>query len=163
MTAAAPPSAETVWLRIGYTLEITATLSCGLPSATAIAARRPAPPPPTTSTSQLKRSILSPHFPQHPGPGCSIELSNAETPTSEVRQGCSRRMGVEGQGPASATTGMVTAGKHERSENPNLGHPAPPGDRTVHSRSSGSICKPAVSVNMARRHRDERLLVRDVA
>jgi hypothetical protein len=62
-------------------------------------------------------------------PGYSIELlSDAETPTSEVRQGCcSRRMGVKSQGPASATTGMVTAGEDERSENPNQGHPAPPG------------------------------------
>ena len=49
--AAAPPSAETVWLRIGYTLETTATFSLGLVSAMAIAARRPAPPPPTSTTS----------------------------------------------------------------------------------------------------------------
>src|SRR5262249_35686827 len=62
-------------------------------------------------------------------PGYSIELlSDAETPTSEVRQGCcSRRMGVKSQGPASATAGMVTAGEAEGCENPNQGHPAPPG------------------------------------
>src|SRR4051812_40007750 len=51
MTPAAPPSAETVWLRIGYTLEITATRSCGSVSASSMAARRPAPPPPTMRTS----------------------------------------------------------------------------------------------------------------
>src|SRR5260370_20354186 len=51
MTAAAPPSAETVGLRMGYTLETTATLNLGLNSETAIAARRPAPPPPTNRTS----------------------------------------------------------------------------------------------------------------
>ncbi|COW38816.1 Uncharacterised protein [Mycobacterium tuberculosis] len=49
VTAAAPPSAETVWLRIGYTLETIATSRCGLVSAIAIAARRPAPPPPITT------------------------------------------------------------------------------------------------------------------
>src|SRR5712691_6909942 len=51
MTPAAPPSAETVWLRMGYTLETTAPLNLGLNSETAIAARRPAPPPPTNRTS----------------------------------------------------------------------------------------------------------------
>src|SRR5262245_60533511 len=51
MTPAAPPSAETVWLRIGYTFETTATLSRASASATAIAARNPAPPPPITRTS----------------------------------------------------------------------------------------------------------------
>src|SRR6266550_2971976 len=51
MTPAAPPSADTVWLRIGYTFETTATLSRASASATAMAARRPAPPPPTTRTS----------------------------------------------------------------------------------------------------------------
>src|SRR6266487_1191151 len=51
IAAAAPPSAETVWLRIGYTLETTATLSRGSASATAMAARKPAPPPPTMTTS----------------------------------------------------------------------------------------------------------------
>src|SRR5215213_3413403 len=51
MTPAAPPSAETVWLRIGYTLDITATSRPGLVSAIAIAARSPAPPPPISSTS----------------------------------------------------------------------------------------------------------------
>src|SRR5574341_571534 len=51
MTAAAPPSAETVWLRIGYTFETRATRSAGSVSATAMAARRPAPPPPITRTS----------------------------------------------------------------------------------------------------------------
>src|SRR5919112_872539 len=45
------PSAETVWLRIGYTLDITATSRPGSVSAIAIAARSPAPPPPTSSTS----------------------------------------------------------------------------------------------------------------
>jgi hypothetical protein len=48
---AAPPSAETVWLRIGYTLETTATSRRGFVSAIAIAALRPAPPPPTSTTS----------------------------------------------------------------------------------------------------------------
>src|SRR5687768_7306170 len=51
MTPAAPPSAETVWLRIGYTFETTAMLSFGFVSAIAMAARSPAPPPPTSSTS----------------------------------------------------------------------------------------------------------------
>src|SRR5262249_293963 len=51
MTPAAPPSAETVWLRMGYTLETTAMLSRGLVWAMAIAARKPAPPPPTSTTS----------------------------------------------------------------------------------------------------------------
>src|SRR3954447_18028778 len=51
MTPAAPPSADTVWLRIGYTLDITATSSRGLVSAMAMAARRPAPPPPIRRTS----------------------------------------------------------------------------------------------------------------
>ena len=51
MTAAAPPSAETVWLRIGYTFETIATLSRGLACTIAMAARNPAPPPPTTTTS----------------------------------------------------------------------------------------------------------------
>src|SRR3954462_7154754 len=47
MTPAAPPSADTVWLRIGYTLDITATSRPGSVSAIAIPARSPAPPPPT--------------------------------------------------------------------------------------------------------------------
>src|SRR5205814_1340567 len=51
MTPAAPPSAETVWLRIGYTLETIATLRFGSASATAMAARSPAAPPPTMTTS----------------------------------------------------------------------------------------------------------------
>src|SRR6185503_5237608 len=51
MTPAAPPSADTVWLRIGYTLDITATSSRGFVSAIAIAARSPAPPPPIRITS----------------------------------------------------------------------------------------------------------------
>src|SRR5712692_6555277 len=42
---------------MGYTLEITATRSLGCVSATAMAARSPAPPPPTTSTSHVDRSI----------------------------------------------------------------------------------------------------------
>lgn len=37
------PSAATVWLRIGYTLDISAIFSWGLASAAAIAARKPAP------------------------------------------------------------------------------------------------------------------------
>src|SRR5690349_5242836 len=48
-TDAAPPSAETVWLRIGYTLETIAIDRFGSVSAMAIAARRPAPPPPITT------------------------------------------------------------------------------------------------------------------
>src|SRR6478609_1254052 len=51
MTPAAPPSADTVWLRIGYTLDTTATSSRGFVSAMAMAARSPAPPPPTIRTS----------------------------------------------------------------------------------------------------------------
>src|SRR5437667_12342127 len=62
MTAAAPPSAETVWLRMGYTLEITATRSLGLVSTAAMAARRPAPPPPTMSTSQEEISMRAQVF-----------------------------------------------------------------------------------------------------
>src|SRR5437867_12774208 len=62
MTAAAPPSAETVWLRMGYTLEITATLSLGLVSTAAMAARSPAPPPPTISTSQEEISMRAQVF-----------------------------------------------------------------------------------------------------
>src|SRR5271165_2026940 len=59
-TPAAPPSAETVWLRMGYTLDTTAMLSLGLTSAAAIAARSPAPPPPTRSTSCDEASMI-PH------------------------------------------------------------------------------------------------------
>src|SRR5438552_8604493 len=51
MTAAVPPSADTVWLRIGYTFERTAMESRPDSSAAAMAARSPAPPPPITSTS----------------------------------------------------------------------------------------------------------------
>src|SRR2546428_3612814 len=51
MTAAIPPSAETVWLRMGYTLERTATESRLDASAAAMAARSPAPPPPITRMS----------------------------------------------------------------------------------------------------------------
>src|SRR2546428_12840096 len=51
MTAAVPPSADTVWLRMGYTFESTAMDSRLDSSAAAIAARRPAPPPPITSRS----------------------------------------------------------------------------------------------------------------
>src|SRR5712692_2270674 len=51
MTAAVPPSADTVWLRIGYTFERTAIESRPDSSAAAMAARSPAPPPPITSTS----------------------------------------------------------------------------------------------------------------
>src|SRR2546421_5292589 len=51
ITPAAPPSAETVWLRIGYTLETIAMLRFGSASATAMAARSPAAPPPTMTTS----------------------------------------------------------------------------------------------------------------
>src|SRR5215470_13389855 len=57
MTPAAPPSAATVWLRIGYTLDRTATLSDGSVSATAMAARKPAPPAPTITTSAEITSI----------------------------------------------------------------------------------------------------------
>src|SRR3954467_9410028 len=59
MTPAAPPSADTVWLRIGYTLDTTATSSPGLVSAMAMAARSPAPPPPTIRTSCAARMTLS--------------------------------------------------------------------------------------------------------
>src|SRR5688500_4206538 len=59
MTPAAPPSAETVWLRIGYTFEITATSRRGSVSAMAMAARRPAPPPPTIRTSCAARTTPS--------------------------------------------------------------------------------------------------------
>src|SRR5712692_5286113 len=51
MTAAVPPSADTVWLRIGYTFERTAMERRPDSSAAAMAARSPAPPPPITSTS----------------------------------------------------------------------------------------------------------------
>src|SRR5262249_270606 len=46
-----PPSADTVWLRMGYTLESTATESRLDSSTAAIAARSPAPPPPITRMS----------------------------------------------------------------------------------------------------------------
>src|SRR5439155_220553 len=49
--AAAPPSAETVWLRIGYTLETSAMLRPSEICAAAIAALRPAAPPPTMTMS----------------------------------------------------------------------------------------------------------------
>src|SRR5713101_7488623 len=51
MTAAVPPSADTVWLRMGYTFERTAIESRGDSSAAAMAARSPAPPPPITRRS----------------------------------------------------------------------------------------------------------------
>src|SRR5688572_1809124 len=54
-TAAAPPSAATVWLRIGTIFETSAIRSPGSLSAAAMAARRPAPPPPTTTTSNRTR------------------------------------------------------------------------------------------------------------
>jgi len=47
---------------------------------------------------------------------------------------------AKSQGSASATTGMVTAGKDERSENPNQGHPAPPGNRTGHIGEVAGVC-----------------------
>src|SRR5713226_10594090 len=59
-TPAAPPSAETVWLRIGYTLEMTAMRSFGLTSAAAMAARSPAPPPPIRRTSCDEASMALP-------------------------------------------------------------------------------------------------------
>ncbi|MEN1508239.1 hypothetical protein AAIH41_35490, partial [Pseudomonas aeruginosa] len=40
------PSAATVWLRIGYTFEISAIFAFGFACAAAIAARNPAPPAP---------------------------------------------------------------------------------------------------------------------
>src|SRR5258706_9575787 len=58
MTPAEPPSAATVWLRMGTTFETSAIRSPGSLSATAIAARRPAPPPPTTTTSVCTDRIL---------------------------------------------------------------------------------------------------------
>src|SRR5439155_24365910 len=59
ITAAAPPSADTVWLRIGYTLETIPTLTLGLASTAAIAALRPASPPPTTRASYLSKSTCN--------------------------------------------------------------------------------------------------------
>src|SRR2546425_558466 len=53
-----PPSAETVWLRMGYTFEMMATSSLGSSSTAAIAARMPAAPAATMS-----RSITILHFP----------------------------------------------------------------------------------------------------
>jgi hypothetical protein len=49
--AAAPPSADTVWLRIGKSFETQAIETPGSASAAAIAARSPAPPPPTSTMS----------------------------------------------------------------------------------------------------------------
>jgi hypothetical protein len=71
---------------------------------------------------------------------------------AEVRQGRSSRwMRVNSQGPASATTGMVAAGEDERSENPNQGHPAPPGDRTGHIGEVAGVCasRAALSTGLA--------------
>lgn len=45
------PSAATVWLRIGYTFEISAIFAFGFACAVAIAARNPAPPAPTMARS----------------------------------------------------------------------------------------------------------------
>src|SRR6476469_6949323 len=59
ITPAAPPSADTVWLRIGYTLDTTATSSRGFVWAIAMAARKPAPPPPARSTSCVAATGLS--------------------------------------------------------------------------------------------------------
>ena len=50
-TPAAPPSAETVCERIGYSFETIPTETFGEASQAAMAARRPAPPPPTRMTS----------------------------------------------------------------------------------------------------------------
>src|SRR5437667_10044497 len=75
MTAAAPPSAETVWLRMGYTLEITATRSFGLVSIAAMAARRPAPPPPTMSTSQEEISMKAHVFQAAKLLCCSLDVN----------------------------------------------------------------------------------------
>src|SRR5215471_400928 len=141
MTAAAPPSAETVWLRIGYTFEITATLSCGLFSATAIAARRPAPPPPTTSTSQLKRSMLLDTRPSTSGSRlidrAALRRGDAyerDAPGVFLTADGSKRPGVY-----VGSHTKVTAGEDERSENPNQGHPAPSGIGRFTRRISGSI------------------------
>src|SRR5262245_38128507 len=59
MAPAEPPSAATVWLRIGTTLETSATRGRGSLCAAAIAARSPAPPPPTTTTSVWTDCIAS--------------------------------------------------------------------------------------------------------
>ncbi len=48
---AEPPSAATVWLHVGMTVEIREILRSGSVSATAIALCRPAPPPPTITMS----------------------------------------------------------------------------------------------------------------
>src|SRR5262245_14724167 len=60
MTPAEPPSAATVWLRIGTTLETSAMRRRGSLCAAAIAARSPAPPPPTTTTSAWTDCIYHP-------------------------------------------------------------------------------------------------------
>ena len=63
-TPAEPPSAATVWLRIGTTFDSSATRSPASACTAAMAARRPAPPPPTTTTSLSMTSMLPPSL--HP-------------------------------------------------------------------------------------------------
>src|SRR5207245_9078554 len=70
MTAAVPPSADTVWLRMGYTFERTAIESRFDSSAAAMAARSPAPPPPITS-----RSCWSPSSPGIAGHSFLVEVA----------------------------------------------------------------------------------------
>src|SRR5574340_23692 len=53
--AVMPPWAETVWERVGNTLDASATLKSDLASCSA--ARRPAPPPPTITASKVRLAI----------------------------------------------------------------------------------------------------------
>src|SRR5262245_51574242 len=155
MTAAAPPSAETVWLRIGYTLEITATLSCGLASATAIAARNPAPPPPTTSTSQLKRSMtLAALSFNIRDPGYLIELLS-----DAYERGAPRvLLTADGSKKPGACVGHRGDGHCRRGRavrEPEPGPSGAPRDRTVHIREVAEVWagRGALSTRFARPRR----------
>src|SRR5688500_2417986 len=79
MAPAEPPSAATVWLRMGTTFDTSAMRRRGSPCAAAIAARSPAPPPPTTTTSAWTVCI-NPPFQTGTGPSGAIRPPCAPDP-----------------------------------------------------------------------------------
>src|SRR5215470_4305121 len=90
-TPAEPPSAATVWLRMGTTLETRATLSRGSLSVAAIAARKPDPPPPTTTTSVRTTCIAPPTYCTDYRDRIALKLNQATHPTLDFNQWRSSR------------------------------------------------------------------------
>src|SRR3546814_5720045 len=82
LTPAAPPSAATVWLRIGYTFDTSATRNLGSLCATAMAARNPAPPAPTITTSVCTVCMIRPARRDSAIPGRN---RRASTPCLHIR------------------------------------------------------------------------------